>query len=98
MEPVRRKLFSRQPMTPLVVSPPDTSGTAVVHMVEREDGPRETECPEDLVLAGDKKTKKVTFMQNLEHVCTHVQCVYMHVHTYNKLHVYMYVSFSQTDF
>lgn len=49
-------------MTPLVVSPPDTSGTAVVHIVEREDGPSETECPDDLLETANKKGKEVTFV------------------------------------
>ena len=77
-EPVRRKLFPGESVTPLVVSPPDTSGTAVVHIVEREDGPSETECPNDLVVSANKKGKEVTFVSMFVHTymyVQHVQCM-----------------------
>ena len=62
-------------MTPLVVSPPDTSGTAEVHIVEREDGPSETECPNDLLVPASKKGKQVTFVSMFAHTYVHVQHV-----------------------
>ena len=63
---MRRKLFPGESVTPLIVSPPDTSGTAEVHIVEREDGPSETD---DLLVPASKKSKQVSMFAH-----TYIQC------------------------
>ena len=57
-EPTRRKLFPGEPVTPLVVSPPDIPGPAMIHVVEREDSQSEPEGPNDSTVTVDKKNKK----------------------------------------